>query len=129
MKIKISVTKTDIEDGEPADLLKCPVALATKRAIKPYRHVRVACVDQAWLNFSARFPQEGFTEQKSEMLKTPVRVRSFMDKFDGSDVSCFDARNKDDKRIIERAKKKAKKLKPFSFVIKLPKEWFEKAGK
>lgn len=136
MKIKIEVTEGDIKKGKIGDSLRCPIAMAIKRAIegiKPKIFMRgVGCgtIDLHNNIFC-------------EVLRYPMAVTSFISKFDEIDMNAYRAIAKKHPLVSDRKltdiKRKAMeaveqhrlraKLKPFSFSLNLPKKWFEEKKK
>lgn len=94
VKVKVEVTQKDIKNGIPQDCGYCPIALAVNRTFPKLNKIYV---DSA----------EAYAEMDERIVvvsKTSKSCRKFIEKFDEFD---------------ELACEFQKKVKPFSFVIKL----------
>ena len=111
MKLKIEVSRENIDRGIQGDGQKCPIAKAIGVALKPYKNIRGENVGSDNIDFShKKFDQE-------VTVATPSVASKFINKFDNIYWTPKEIK-------AERAK-----LKPFSFVVKLPNEWFQEKEK
>lgn len=83
-KVKVGVTKQDVEIGEVGDCTDCPVALAIKRALSLYEGYGYGSVgvsvdgDQAWLVL----PTGDNESRQSWQADLPKKARSRIDDYD-----------------------------------------------
>jgi len=118
MKIEISVTREDIDKGVPSDSVRCPVALAVKRALKPYPKIKLSGVDWRGLEMQID-PRGGFEGEAYLYSGIGKKMSAFVEKFDETGVVL--GATKEEKAEAKAARAK---LKPFAFVVKIPNHWF-----
>src|ERR1700733_8349347 len=95
-KVKIEVTEKDIRNGVCADTERCAVTKAIKRAIP-----------KTWVSVDDMIIEVG-----QQRIDTPAKVAKFVGAYDRLAI---------DKKP-PRGTKLVGKLKPFSFVLKIPEE-------
>jgi hypothetical protein len=99
MRVRVHLTQNDIDTGIRRNCRRCPAALAIRRKLKPGIMAMVTD-DFAWLKLRGI--------DLDPTIPIPSRVANFIHAFD------------DLKRGQSRSK-----LKPFSFVVNIPKEYLD----
>lgn len=134
MKIKVCVTKQDIEKGKQHNCEKCPVALAVRRALRGNKGLRLEGVGYHFglgsFNFHVNYEsakllygevEVNLPKGKFVVSKVSVRVARFMQAFDEFNPEFLKDNDypHPEKTVAEHEGYK-KQIKPFSFTLCVP---------
>lgn len=111
MKIKICVTKDDIKRGIPCLNCRCPVALAAKRALRG-KGLRLKAVHSVKINLTKNGSYAAIT--------LPSSAQDFIEAFDAFDSNVFEKKKPALEVEVAHQGEWKRKIKPFSFVLKVP---------